>query len=110
MCLRLGIVSEADVAQIRGNGLREIVTLSRLLSGKRLFWLQADIIRLFWAQTLFKTFTQTFQSVKLKLESCLVHLSQVDPAFKADVFWIIGFWKGQTAGRWADVSMLTGQP
>lgn len=87
MCLRLGIVP--DAAQIRGNGLRKIVTLSRLLSGKRLFWLQADIIRLFWAHTFVQTLMEMFQSVNLKLESCLVYLSRVDPAMKADSCWVI---------------------
>lgn len=52
MCLRLGIVSEA---QIQENSLRKTVTLSWLLSGKRLFSLEADIIRLFWAQPCFIT-------------------------------------------------------
>lgn len=36
------------------NGLGKIVTLSRLLSGKRLLWLQADIISLLWAQSVFR--------------------------------------------------------
>lgn len=83
MCLRLGIVSEAGCGSDSGKRPQKNCDTQPAVIWKRLFWLRADIIRLFWAQTLLKTFMEMFQSINLKLESCLVYLSQVDPAIKA---------------------------